>query len=265
MKYFFNTMFVLLVKFGINPISMWRFFLGLPFFVKDAFVFYWQKRKSNEKQHFSFGLLFPILDERFKSSGSASGHYFHQDLLVARRIYENKPDVHLDIGSRVDGFVAHVASFRKIEVLDVRPIGQKVQNITFKTADLMQLDDSMSEYCDSLSCLHALEPFGLGRYNDPVNYDGYLDGLNSIYQILKAGGKLYLSVPIGKQRVEFNAHRVFSVEYLLGLFDDKYTVDYFSYVDDSGDLHTNIAIGKVDISDSFGCSYGCGIFEMTKI
>jgi hypothetical protein len=184
---------------------------------------------------------------------------------VARRIFENKPDVHLDIGSRVDGFVAHVASFRKIEVLDVRPTGVKVQNITFKTADLMQLDDSMSGYCDSLSCLHALEHFGLGRYNDPVRYDGYLDGLNSMYKILKVDGKFYLSVPIGKQRVEFNAHRVFSVEYLLGLFDGEYTIDYFSYVDDSGDLHKNIAIDKVDISDNFGCSYGCAIFEMTKI
>ena len=29
---------------------------------------------------------------------------------------------HVDIGSRLDGFVAHVASFREIEVLDIRPL-----------------------------------------------------------------------------------------------------------------------------------------------
>jgi len=244
---------------------MWRSVAGLPFFIKDVFAFYWQGRRSNEKQHFSFGMMYPILDERFQESGSASGHYFHQDLLVAQRVFKNNPVTHLDIGSRVDGFIAHIASFRKIEVLDVRSTEAKVKNILFKTADLMHLNESLIECCDSLSCLHALEHFGLGRYNDTVKYDGHLDGLNSMHQILKPNGKFYFSVPIGKQRVEFNAHRVFSLSYLLNLFDSKYTIDRFSYVDDNGDLHENVAIDKVDISENFGCIYGCGIFEMTKI
>jgi predicted SAM-dependent methyltransferase len=266
MKYFIKRMYVLLVRFGINPIAMWKSIAGLPFFIKDVFVFFWQKHKSDEKQHFSFGLVYPILDERFQEGGSASGHYFHQDLLVAQRVFKNNPTIHLDIGSRVDGFVAHVASFRKIEVLDVRSTETEVSNVLFKTADLMQLNESLIDYCDSLSCLHALEHFGLGRYNDPVKYDGYLDGLNSMYQILKTGGKLYVSVPIGRQRVEFNAHRVFSMPYLLNLFDGKYIIDHFSYVDDNGDLHKNVAIGgETGISKNFNCSYGCGIFEMTKI
>ena len=168
-----------------------------------------------------------MLDERIKESGSANWHYFHQDLLVAQRIFEIKPITHLDIGSRVDGFVAHVASFRKIEVLDLRPTQAEVENISFKTADLMKVEDALLNYCDSLSCLHALKHFGLGRYNDPIQFDGYLDGLDSMYKILKRGGKFFLSVPIGKQRVEFNAHRVFSIRYLLKLFKGKYTVDYF--------------------------------------
>jgi len=67
-----------------------------------------------------------------------------------------------------------------------------------------------------------MEHFGLGRYGDPVNYDGYLLGLNNLYQILKIGGKLYFSVPIGPQRIEFDAHRVFSLSYLLELFYGKY-------------------------------------------
>jgi len=32
-----------------------------------------------------------------------------QDLLVARWIFDAKPQRHVDIGSRVDGFIAHVA------------------------------------------------------------------------------------------------------------------------------------------------------------
>jgi len=127
------------------------------------------------------------------------------------------------------------------------------------------LSDSLVDYCDSISCLHALEHFGLGRYGDPVNYDGYILGLNNLYRILKAGGKLYLSVPIGPQRIEFNAHRVFSMAYLMECFAEKYHVNQFSFVDDQGDLHENVPITEASINDNFGCAYGCGIFEMTKI
>ena len=265
MKYTLKSVYSLLVRFGINPLLMWKSIIGVPFFIKDMCVFQFQKYKSNESKYFSFGLPFPVMDERFKESGSMNGHYFHQDLLVAQRIFENKPIVHLDIGSRVDGFVAHVASYRKIEVLDIRETHVKLENISFKVADLMNFDKSLLNYCDSLSCLHALEHFGLGRYNDPIKFDGYLDGLDSMHQILKQGGKFYLSVPIGKQRVEFNAHRVFSIRYLLELFKDKYIIDFFSFVDDKGDLHKNIEMNNKEIDKNFDCHYGCAIFEMTKL
>jgi len=260
-----KRIYILLVRFGINPIAMWKTVIGIPFFIKDFFVFHVQKYRSNERQYFSFGLPFPMLDERFKEGGSANGHYFHQDLLVAQRIFEIKPITHLDIGSRVDGFVAHVASFRKIEVLDLRSIQTEVENISFKTADLMKVDDTLLNYCDSLSCLHALEHFGLGRYNDPIKFDGYLDGLDSMHKILKQRGKFFLSVPIGKQRIEFNAHRIFSMRYLLKLFKGKYSIDYFSFVDDKGDLHKNVEMNNEEIDKNFDCNYGCAIFEMTKL
>jgi hypothetical protein len=32
-------------------------------------------------------------------------------------------------------------------------------------------------YCDSLSCLHALEHFGLGRYGDPIDPRGHEKGI----------------------------------------------------------------------------------------
>ena len=51
-------------------------------------------------------------------------------------IYNSKPKRHIDVGSRVDGFVAHVASFREIEVFDVRPLEKSIhQNINEKSDD----------------------------------------------------------------------------------------------------------------------------------
>lgn len=127
-------------------------------------------------------------------------------------VFEAKPDKHLDIGSRVDGFVAHVASFREIDVLDVRPITTQIPGVTFKQDDLMKPVEGMSGYYDSLSCLHALEHFGLGRYGDPIAPTGFENGLANMASLLRNNGVFYLSVPIGIDRVEFNAHRVFEAE-----------------------------------------------------
>src|ERR1700689_4816288 len=65
---------------------------------------------------------YPILTDYDAEAGSARGHYFHQDLLVASFIHDRNPARHIDIGSRIDGFVAHVASFRNIEVMDIRAL-----------------------------------------------------------------------------------------------------------------------------------------------
>ena len=77
-------------------------------------------------------------------------------------------------------------------------------------------------------------------------------------------GVFYFSVPIGEQRIEFNAHRVFSVQYLLDLFEKNYTLRRFSYVDDAGDFFEDVALTETSIANSFGCNWGCGIFELIK-
>ncbi|MCS6287509.1 MAG: DUF268 domain-containing protein [Nitrospira sp.] len=226
-----------------------------------------RSQSASGERAFVFGRPFPCLGERHAASGAAKGHYFHQDLLVARRIHSSVPHTHVDVGSRVDGFVAHVASFRQIHVIDIRPLPCTIPNIAFLQADMMQpiIDGTLIDCCDSLSCLHAIEHFGLGRYGDPINSNGHLLGLSNLHRILKSGGKLYFSVPIGPQRIEFNAHRVFSVSYLLSLFESQYRIDSFSFIDDDGALHENATMSTNQVRTNFGCVYGCGVFEMTKL
>ena len=114
-----------------------------------------------------------ILFDYSANAGSYIGHYFHQDLLVAKFIYEKSPKRHIDIGSRMDGFVAHVAAFREIEVVDVRPLSRsKHENIKFTQVDFMKPQEDLGK-ADSVSCLHAIEHFGLGRYTDPNDVNGH--------------------------------------------------------------------------------------------
>jgi hypothetical protein len=223
-----------------------------------------KNQAARAKADFPFGKLYPCLEDAKNESGVASGHYFHQDLLVASRVFKNNPIKHVDIGSRIDGLVAHIASFREIEVLDIRELSNTIANIHFRRFNLIDKNFNLKDYCDSVSCLHALEHFGLGRYGDEIDYSGHLTGWNNIYKMLKKGGKLYFSVPIGPQRIEFNAHRVFSVKYLLDLIGSSYKIDSFSYVDDDGNLYSNVALEERSIDNNFSCLYGCGIFELSK-
>ena len=247
--------------FGIDLVVLKNSLRGIGFYIRDLSAI---KKQKGTDTNFELGKKNPILGERFTESGKMSGHYFHQDLLVAQKIFKNNPIKHIDIGSRTDGFVAHVAVFRKIEIIDIRPQTSKTENIIFRRADLMQLPFDMVNAYDSVSSLHAIEHFGLGRYGDPIDYFGYLKAIENITKILQTGGKFYFSVPIGPQRIEFNAHRVFSVSYLIDLFDKQFILDNFSYVDDKGDLFENVVLIHSEIQRNYGCIYGCGIFELTK-
>ena len=202
----------------------------------------------------------PIYDDFYKQAGNANGHYFHQDLLVAGFINKSKPVRHLDIGSSIEGFVSHVASFRSIEIIDIRPLNIPAHpQITFTQGNLMSLDSSLIEICDSLSCLHALEHFGLGRYGDPIDPVGHIKGFNNLHKMLKPGGTLYISFPIGDKGVHFNAHRVFDPKEILEWSTNKFTLARFDFVNDAGDLHTNISIDQIPRS-----IYGCGIYTLKK-
>ncbi|MGO9138896.1 MAG: DUF268 domain-containing protein [Syntrophales bacterium] len=251
------------LSFFVKGVPFFILLRGMPSFLKD-----YREIKKQAKQAgvvFPFGNFYPCIEDRYQKNGISSGHYFHQDLLVANKIYVNRPVKHVDIGSRIDGFVAHVASFREIEVFDIRELTAVIQNVNFRCLDITDRNFVLSDYCDSVSCLHSLEHFGLGRYGDRVDYSGHLLGWENIYKMLEKGGKFYFSVPIGEQRIEFNAHRVFSIQYLLSMIDNLYEIDSFSYVNDEGSLVLNASLNKQTVESNFSCHYGCAIFELTRI
>ena len=196
---------------GINPRRLIRSIWHLPRYTRDLVSFRLKYRGAL--------LLKPCLQDFFAEGGSTKDEYFWQDLIVARAINSSNPKRHIDIGSRIDGFVTHVASFRDIEVMDVRNITTEIPGVIFKQADLMStqtLSSDMGCY-DSVSCLHVLEHLGLGRYSDLIDINGYKVGFENLSKLLAPEGILYLSTPVGKERVEFNANWVFDLQKILEL------------------------------------------------
>ena len=199
-------------QFGFDPLKLIRSIRALPGFILESLAF--RKAYSGPIK------WVPCLHDRFQEGGTTKDEYFLQDLTVARWIFDAQPRRHVDVGSRVDGFVAHVASFREIEVFDVRPVSSKIPGMVFRQADLSQpvdLHGGVRSTCDSLSCLHALEHFGLGRYGDVIDPEAHVSGMRNMLALLETGGTFYLSTPVGAERVEFNANRVFDPRTLVAL------------------------------------------------
>lgn len=247
--------------FGFDPVRAGRSIYGLLPFWNDYRRFRDQLRSRRDE--FPGFRFYPCLTDRYEAAGDARSAYFTQDLLVARRVYEASPRRHIDIGSRIDGFVGQVAVFRKVEVIDVRPLPAPPGNISFLQADMIQPPPAeLVACCDSLSSLHAVEHFGLGRYGDPLDIDGHKKALRNMVAMVEPGGRFYLSVPIGPQRIEFNAHRVFQPGYIVDLIEPAMRLERFDYVDDAGAAHL---VGPLERSKgAYGCHYGIGIFEFRK-
>lgn len=199
MQYLSKTHWFLTQQLGIDIRRMLRFPLGVGRYLYHLAVY---ARINQYKLRIQ-----PCLHDWWGQAGATDSEYFWQDLLVARMIYDAKPNRHIDVGSRLDGFVAHVASYREIDVYDIRPLNWRIPGVRFQRADMMSCFGVQPEIADSVSCLHAIEHFGLGRYGDPINKDGTEIGITNLTMLLKPGGTLYLSCPVGADTVYFNAHR----------------------------------------------------------
>lgn len=258
LRYTFKGIHHFLSNLGFNPLNTISSIRGIPIYISQFINFYFLSKKS--AKNIPIKNVFPCLIDRYEGAGRLCKHYFHQDLWASRKVYQNNPEHHIDVGSRIDGFVANILTFRDIEVLDVRAITSTVRGMTFRQADLMQSESLPENICDSISCLHALEHFGLGRYGDPIDPEGHIKGLQSLTKLLKPGGKLLLSVPIGYQRVEFNGHRVFAPETILSITKIDYKLISFSYIDDQDNFYENVVPMEVP-----QMIYGCGLFEFKKV
>jgi hypothetical protein len=212
---------------GFDPRRFPRVIAGWRRYLRDRERF----RRMMDAGGMSWGDELPMLTEWDDSSGALGG-YFFQDITMARWIHEARPQRHVDVGSRLDGFIGHLAVFREVEVLDIRPQPRPVPNVRFHQLDLMaDLPEPWREATDSLSCLHTIEHFGLGRYGDTIDPEGHLKGIDQLKRMVAPGGMLYLSTPVGEERVEFNAHRIFAPRSLISWFPDGWRIEKCAVID----------------------------------
>ena len=246
----------LFTNFFFDPREMLMKWRAIPVFVRN--IIRYTHQRENNVPAIRFSNLYFITYEKYLPGGTVGGHYFLQDVWAAKKIYQSECQFHVDIGSRIDGFVAHLLPFCRVEYVDIRPIQSPFPELIFKQGSILSLpyeDNSI----DSLSCLHVIEHIGLGRYGDPVDPEGHIKAAKELCRVLKQGGRLYLGTPIGKETVYFDAHRVFFVETILEMFNPLKLLE-FDFISDD---HSNI-IQNPSFQFSNSNKYGCGLFLFEK-
>lgn len=183
-------------------------------------------------------------------------HYFYQSAWLARQIGQQPPRKHVDVGSDVK-LIGILSAFVETEFIDYRPLKTNLPSLHCKQGDITSLDFETDSVA-SLSSLHVVEHIGLGRYGDPIDPTGSKRALLELQRVVAPGGRLYISVPVGDERVCFNAHRVFYPRTIIQLLSSMKIVS-FSLVDDDGQYWSNCEVTKAN--DLY---YGCGMFVFEK-
>jgi hypothetical protein len=202
---------------------------------------------------------YPCLNDNIKTT-SFDRHYIYHPAWAARVLAETKPEEHVDISSTLN-FATLISAFITVRFYDFRPAELHLKNLTSGASDILKLpfpDESIK----SLSCMHVVEHVGLGRYGDLLDPDGDLKAMRELKRVLAKEGNLLFVVPVGKPRVMFNAHRIYSYEQIIEYFEGLKLVSFalISERQEDGGLKVNAT--AMDVKKQ---NYGCGCFWFKKL
>jgi hypothetical protein len=220
-------------------LGSWRAYSGLP---------------GAEPLRFEDG--YPCLFDRTPTT-PYDPHYFHQSVWAGELIAARAPGEHVDVGSEI-GFVGMLSVSVPVLFVDIRPFPVELPRLRPLAGDLLGGLPFEDRSLASLSCLHVAEHVGLGRYGDELAPDGTRRACAELQRILALGGRLYFSVPVGRPRVCFNAHRIHTPRQILGYFPEL-ELEEFSVIGDDFRL-----VEHADVDRAERLDYGCGLFAFRR-
>jgi len=236
-----------------------NYFFKYPVEIWSAYARFFKSWKQYKEMggKAGFGYIAPFLHFKGEDTQTGGGHYFYQDIWALRHLAQIRPVMHYDIGSRFDGFTGQATAICPVNCIDIRPPAFTLPDFHFIKGDILELpfeDNALF----SLSCLHTIEHIGLGRYGDAINPKGFEQALLQLQRVIAPGGYLLLSMPVGWERVEFNAQRVLDPRTAIGHLTQMELVE-FSIVTEKNEFIIN-----VQPEDYRNAEYCCGLYLFRK-
>ena len=188
-----------------------------------------------------------------------SAHYIYHPAWAARVLAKIRPTFHIDISSTLH-FSSIVSAFIPVKFYDYRPANIHLSNLYSGKMDLTFLNFE-TESVESISCMHTIEHIGLGRYGDPIDPDGDLKAIKELKRVVKPRGSLLFVVPIGKPKIVWNAHRIYSYSQIILYFKGFDLRDFFLIPDNAAETKP---IENATEKDAGIQKYGCGCFWFMK-
>jgi SAM-dependent methyltransferase len=188
-------------------------------------------------------------------------HYLYHTSWAARKIMQIKPKLHYDFGSDLR-FVTIFSSTIKIHYFNLSIPSIKLDNLSFQIADLTNLQDIKSNSLDSVSCMHVIEHVGLGRYGDKVDLQGDLKAFKELKRIVSVDGNLLIVIPLGKPKLVYNAHRIYSYKEIIELMNNFKLVEFSLIQDNAYKEGMTLNADNNLVQENI---YACGCFWFTKI
>lgn len=202
----------------------------------------------------------PCMDDAAATPNFAE--YFYHLAWAARKLVALNPPIHYDISSH-SYFIGVLSALIPIRYFEYRHVPINLPGLETASADICCLPFADASIA-SLSCMHTVEHIGLGRYGDPLDYDGDLKAMKELKRVVAAGGHLLFVVPIGKPaRIEFNAHRIFAYEDIVSFFTPEMKLEEFSLI--SYDNTGKYALTTHASEEECSANYALGCFHFSRI
>lgn len=172
-----------------------------------------------------------VNDDGTKPAASTPPVYVYHSAWAARVLATARPKRHVAIDT-CPYFAAIAAAFVPVDYYTVRPPAPTIPGLRTGSVELPMLpfrDGSIP----SLSCAGLVESLGFGREADEIDPDADLKAIAQLNRVLAPDGSLLFICPIGKPRVIFDSHRVYSFGQVLDCFEGL-DLEEFALIPENG-------------------------------
>lgn len=245
-----------------NPVTFAKTARYLPRYLAEFNAF---KRDAGEKgEPLRIKNTYPVFVDY--SAPTVNRHYWFQDIHVATQVIDmakgNPDHLHIDIGSRIEGFITSLISARvKLIFGEINLPKISFPNTQTTFIDLQKMTPDQLVGANSVSCLHVIEHLGLGKYGDAIDSQGHLKVIEDFHRVMPAGVPLFISFPTSSEPgITFNAGRDLDpIQMLDKVRSVGFSIDDVAFVTSDWKLEIDPSIDLLKSE-----RYGCLILRLVK-